>query len=202
MAEVSRRDTGGNRGGSAERLGPGRREEIAGLVEQHIPALRRYLYVLHRGNIHDAEDSLQDGLLRAMERFDSYSGAGGFRAWLFAICRNSAMDAHRRYGRRREQGGDQSRFFDSLPSPHPGPEQVAEEGEARRLVIDALTALPERFRMPLVLKEIEGFSVAEAAEILGVPEGTVKSRLSTGRSKLAKAYSRLAGESARGGSDG
>lgn len=161
------------------------------LLAPHIPALRRYLYVLHNGNLHDAEDSLQEGLLRAIERLESFRGPAGFKSWLFSVCRNAALDGFRKNRRRREYSGDWERLLDGRASTLPGPEELVLSHAQRETVIDALMELSPRFRMPLMLKEIEGMSIREISEILGLPEGTVKSRLSTGRKKLAAQFTRL-----------
>lgn len=181
------------------RISAERKREIGEQIESHIPALRRYLYILHRGNVADAEDSLQNGLLKAVERFDSFQGPDGFRSWLFSICRNTALDGFRSRTRRKESSGDVSEILDSMVSPHAGPAESAERSEVSRAVVDALLTLPERFRLPLGLKELEGFSVAEVARILGIPEGTVKSRLSVGRTRLARQFNRMYEGGSRGG---
>jgi RNA polymerase sigma-70 factor (ECF subfamily) len=178
-----------------------RRGEIEGLIAAHIPSLRRYLYVLHRGNAEEAEDSLQDGLLRAVQRFDSFRGPGGFKTWLFAVCRNAALDRMRRHRRRGEAIPDEAGFFEDIPSPHPGPAETVENNEKRSAVVDALMSLPLRLRMPLVMKELEGLSVAETAHVLDIPEGTVKSRLSAGRKRLARQFNRRYNGGFTGGSD-
>ncbi len=175
-----------------------RREEIGELIAPHLPSIRRYLFVLHRGNYHEAEDSLQEGLLRAYLNFNSFHGPDGFKTWLFTVCRNAALDAMRRTRRRRESVENHD-FLTIAASPYSGPEEVLERDEKRRAVIDALMALPERLRIPLLLKELEGMQVSQVASILELPEGTVKSRLSAGRKGLARQFNRLYGREVEGG---
>lgn len=168
-----------------------RNRNARNLIAPHIPALRRYLYVLHKGNHHDAEDSLQEGLLRALEQLDSFRGPGGFKTWLFTVCRNTALDGFRKNIRRREISIEGSEILDAQKSSLPGPEDLLEIDSQRKAVIDALMRLSPRLRMPLMLKEMEGVSIQEISRILKIPEGTVKSRLSAGRKKLAAVFSRV-----------
>lgn len=129
------------------------------------------------GNPADAEDALQEALisaLRAVERFERRSAV---RTWLYRIVVNASLDRLRRAS---------ARPADPLEDTDP-PARLDEATQVvDRLDIEAaLQTLPPGQRAAVVLVHVEGLSVAEAAEVLGVPEGTVKSRCSRGRAQLA-----------------
>lgn len=161
---------------------------LAGLWAEHAAALLSYLHGL-TGDRFLAEELLQDSLLAA------WRGAAGFRAdssvrtWLFGIGRRQAVQ---RLGRSR--GLPRAVIDDSglagLPTAEPGPEAVMlarSDVAAVRVAIGELSAV---HREVLELVFAHGLSVQEAARVLGVPDGTVKSRLSNARRSLAAAVSR------------
>jgi len=152
------------------------------LIEPHIPALRRYAWALCRSG-HDADDLVQDCLVRALGRWHLRRTDASIRAWLFAILHNGFI-SDRRYAARRP-----SIPFDEADAPLIGPAQ-----EHATMLIDvaaALDTLPEDQRVVLLLVGVEDLSYEEAAQVLGVPVGTVMSRLSRGRERLRRA---IAGE--------
>jgi len=129
------------------------------------------------GNPDDAADAVQDGLLKAFRAAGSYRGEAAVTTWLHRIVVNACHDlTRRRAARPAVPLGDRD-----LPS--------FEDAPAGRdislTVLTALRGLPFDQAAALVLVDIEAFSVAEAAEILAVPEGTVKSRCARGRVQLA-----------------
>ncbi|WP_157215651.1 sigma-70 family RNA polymerase sigma factor [Flavisphingomonas formosensis] len=142
-----------------------------------LPALYRYARVLTR-NEDDAQDLLQDTLLRAHERRATYVAGRPLRNWLFAILRNSYIDNGRR--RRSEVAR-----IDSLrvlqPDHDPGGQQYA---AMLAEVAERFDTLPAAQREVLHLVAVEGLSYADAAEALEVPVGTVMSRLSRARALL------------------
>lgn len=162
---------------------------IGELVLQHLDAaynLGRWLL----GNEHDAADVVHDAFVRASRAAASFSG-GDARAWWLAIVRNACKD---RLTSRRRDAVALVRPVDDAEGdgllPPTGPAEV-EDGvdRAKRwaLAVDALGRLPVEFREAVVLREIEDCSYREIAEILGVPIGTVMSRLARGRALLQKA---------------
>ena len=150
------------------------------LALPHIDAaytLARYLL----RDPHDAEDAVQDAYLRALKYFPSYRG-GDPRAWILAIVRNEC-----RSGRGRGQSARSEPFDDELHSEDSvSADALALESEAREAVREALDMLPAEFREVIILREIQGLSYEEIAEIVEVPTGTVMSRLSRGRARLEK----------------
>jgi len=146
------------------------------LLEPLIPALRRYAYALLRD--HDAADDLvQDTLERALSRWSLRRSDGDLRAWLFTIQRNLHVSALRQ-GRRR---GAQVEL-DEATTPSSAAQQ--ESGIEVQDILAALDQLPEEQKSLLLLVGVEDVSYDEAAKIIGVPTGTVMSRLSRGRQRL------------------
>ncbi len=152
-------------------------QEIGELVEPHIPALRRYAWALLRGD-QAADDLVQDCLERAIGRWHSRRPDGNLRAWLFTIMHNQFVSARRRDKRRGVETP-----IDGLASE---PAAMAEQESmlAVRDVLEAMAALPDEQRAILLLVGVEAFSYQEAADVLGIPIGTVMSRLSRGRERL------------------
>jgi RNA polymerase sigma-70 factor (ECF subfamily) len=134
------------------------------------------------GDPDDAADGLQDGLLNAFRRAGSYRGDAAVTTWLHRIVVNACLDRVRRGAVRPTSVLEEDDHSRRLTSPDPDPADTA----TRRIdVQQALATLSPEQRAPLVLVDMEGYSVSETAEILGVPAGTVKSRCARARAKLA-----------------
>lgn len=130
----------------------------------------------------DAEDLVQDTLLRAYKGIESFDGRHP-RAWLLTIMRNAHINGVRR--RRPELLDDPDRDLDRLGQDDaPGPEAIVVGETFDAVVVDALAALPEKFGRVVTLVDVDGLSYAEAAEVLGIPIGTVMSRLHRARSRI------------------
>jgi RNA polymerase sigma-70 factor (ECF subfamily) len=131
----------------------------------------------------DAEDLVQDTLLRAYQAIARFDG-GHPRAWLLTILRNTHINRNRR--RRPELLDDQVAALDRLADVGgaEGPEGLVVGSAFDAVVTNALNALPDRYREIVTLVDIDGLSYAEAAEALGVPEGTVMSRLHRARARM------------------
>jgi RNA polymerase sigma-70 factor (ECF subfamily) len=146
------------------------------------------------GNPHDAEDVVQDAYLRAFRFFDAWRGDSA-RAWLLAIVRNAA---YRWLARNRPKhvfavepevlaaAGERAAARGDVAGASPEDDVVAESerGRLRRL----LDRLPPQFREILVLRELQGLSYREIAEVAAVPEGTVMSRLARARAELRRLW--------------
>ena len=141
------------------------------------------------GNPEDAADGLQDGMVAAFRRAGSFRGEAAVTTWLHRVVVNACLDRIR---------ASRIRRLDALPDdvedrgtlvatavPDDRPDVAAEDAERRRRVLAALATLPADQRAALVLVDMEGYPVAEVAEMLGCAEGTVKSRCSRGRTRLA-----------------
>ena len=144
------------------------------------------------GNPHDAADGLQDGLVAAYRRAHTFRGDAAVTTWLHRVVVNACLDRIRAAKVRRAEAlpddlddyGDRGSSYTST-SAVDDPEAAAIAGDRRRAVLAALATLPIEQRAALVLVDMEGYPVAEVAEMLGCAEGTVKSRCSRGRDRLA-----------------
>jgi len=158
------------------------------------------------GNPDDAADGLQDGLIAAYRRAGSFRGDAQVTTWLHRVVVNACLDRLRAAKVRRadplpddlDERGDRGSLATSITVDPEGPEDSALTDERRRLVVAALRRLPAEQRAALVLVDMEGYSVAEAAEMLDCAAGTVKSRCSRGRVRLAELLQVLAPERDRG----
>ena len=144
------------------------------------------------GNPEDAADGLQDGLIAAYRRAGSFRGEAAVTTWLHRIVVNACLDRIRAAKVRRaeplpddlEERGGRGSLVTSHGSHDPADVSVA--AERRRRVLAALDQLPAAQRAALVLVDMEGYPVHEAAGMLGCAEGTVKSRCFRGRARLAE----------------
>lgn len=133
---------------------------------------------------HDAEDAVQDACLRALRYFDTFRGGDG-RAWLLSIVRNRCYTL-----RHRRRATLDTEFDEELHSEAvevEASDAAALRASAREVLEDALGRLPDEFREAIVLRELEGLSYKEISEVVGVPVGTVMSRLSRARQRLQHA---------------
>ena len=144
------------------------------------------------GNPHDAADGLQDGLVAAYRRADSFRGDAAVTTWLHRVVVNACLDRLRAAKVRRaealpddldEQPGRGSLVTASGAATDP--EEAAVADDRRRALLEALATLPPEQRAALVLVDMEGYPVAEVALMLDCAEGTVKSRCARGRDRLA-----------------
>lgn len=151
----------------------------------------------------DAEDLVAEALTRAWSKLDTLADPQSFEKWVFRILVNTFIDEQRRRRARPVEEapeGDTEAFslFDRLHQPFllwwGNPEQRLLDKLLREDIEEALDGLPEEYRVVVVAVEIWGFSYAEAAEMLDIPVGTVRSRLNRGRSMLQRALWRQAGQ--------
>ncbi|MBO3761403.1 sigma-70 family RNA polymerase sigma factor [Ciceribacter sp. L1K23] len=145
-------------------------------VVELIPALRAFARSFH-GSPDDADDLVQETLMRAIGSIDQFEEGTRLKSWLFTIMRNTFSTRYRKG--QREVVGVSTALEESLVSP------AAQEWVAQsQTVRDAILRLPDTHREVLVLIAILGESYEDAAEICGCPVGTVKSRLSRARERL------------------
>jgi RNA polymerase sigma-70 factor (ECF subfamily) len=176
----------------------GDRGALEKLLTSHQPRLWAVCRRL-TGSDADADDAAQEALIsivRALPRFD---GRSRFGTWTYRIAVNASLDELRRRRRRAEPGlpGD----GDDRGRPEPVATTAAPEDAALTADVDAaLRRLPPEFRAPVVLRDLCGLDYAEIAEVLELPPGTVRSRISRGRAALAPLLGR--GEASRPGPTG
>ncbi|MEU6310374.1 RNA polymerase sigma factor SigM [Streptomyces sp. NPDC047014] len=132
----------------------------------------------------EAADAVQDALVSAYRAAGGFRGESAVTTWLHRITVNACLDRARKASSRRTAPLDDTERLESLLEPHESAEAPAEREELHRQLIAALGTLPAEQRAALVLVDMQGYPVAEAARILDVPPGTVKSRCARGRAKL------------------
>ena len=138
-------------------------------------------------NDHDAEDLAQEACLRAFKAFDGFHAADG-RAWLLVIVRNTCY-TWLQQNRSRELTTVFDEEIHSVESDAGDPETLLLRSADKRLLQEALEQLPLEFREALILRELEGLSYKEIAEVAGIPVGTVMSRLARARKHLQQCLS-------------
>lgn len=138
------------------------------------------------GDMDRARDIAQEVFIRVYRNRERYRKSGKFSTWIFTIAANLAKNEIRRKVRhRRVVSLDEEREFgtlgDTLADRGPGPRQTLERRELESMILRAVEELPERYRMALVLRDIEGLSYEEVSNVLGIPGGTVRSRINRAR---------------------
>ena len=163
-----------------------RRAQFEREALQHLDALYSFALKLARAR-DDAEDLVSDTLLRAFERWEQYRLGTNIRAWLFTILYHVFVSRKRRIDAREVQPHEEGDGW----SAHEAVGGADPEGRFYDSFLDeeitrAIAALPEEYRSAVVLSDVQGLRYAEIAQVLRVPEGTVKSRLFRGRRILQK----------------
>jgi len=161
--------------------GPNKFSRFEEAILPHLDAAYNLARWLMR-NEDEAADAVQDACLRALRFIGGFRGGDG-RVWLLAIVRNACYSRLKR-GARREM---ETEFDDEIHSPETeaaNPEDLLERSRDSETLGRALEELPEEFREVVVMRELEGMSYKEIAEVAGVPIGTVMSRLARARKRL------------------
>jgi RNA polymerase sigma-70 factor, ECF subfamily len=151
-------------------------------------------------NPQDAEDLVQETMLRAYRAFDRFEAGTNLKAWLFRILTNAYINTYRKKQREPQKvSADELQDFDLYqelknhdPQFSETPESIVLNSLVDSDIMDAIDDLPEQFRLAVMLSDVEDFSYAEMAEIMDVPMGTVMSRLHRGRKALQKRLWELA----------
>lgn len=167
--------------------------EFAALVRRQSRFVYKVAYAILR-NTHDAEDAVQETFLK-LYRNRGWQQAKNERAFLARAAWRVAVDLRPRAERRT----DEEIAEDTLPSDAPGPEQMALAGDARARVHALIDALPDELRVPLVLASFEELSSRDIGAALGLPEGTVRTRLLRARQLLRAKLERQPLQEARHG---
>ncbi len=143
----------------------------------------------------DAEDLVQDALMRGYRFWLTFEQGTNVKAWMFKIMRNSYINGYHRRGRKREFENNVNSQMRSLgptvavansSSQPPGPDESVRVGQSRSAIREALAQLPADYRQAITLFEYEGLSYKEIAELMECPIGTVMSRIFRGRNLLKK----------------
>ena len=165
----------------AARSGDARAMET--LLERHFTMVRA---VCHRiaGAHRDGDDATQEAMIRIVRSLDRFDGRSAFSTWAYRVASNAALDELRRRSRR-----PMLHVVDDDDDRNEPPDDLAERTITatadREALQQALRQIPEEFRVPVVLRDVADFDYDEIAESLGIPIGTVKSRIARGRRQLA-----------------
>lgn len=180
---------------SLEALKAGDRAEFARFVEENSPIIYR-LALRMLGNEQDAEDVLQETFIKAFQHIQSFDGRAKVSTWLYRIATNEAL-MHLRKRKPEALSVEQpgSSDEDDLQEPlqitdwSQVPEEELLSGETLVYLQEAIEQLPDTLRLTFVLRELEGLSTQETAQVLGIREGAVKTRLSRARLQLREILS-------------
>ena len=168
------------------------------IVRQH---WRKVFNIAYKfvGKHDEAEDLTQDIFLRVFKSLDTFDRRANFQTWLTSVSRNLCIDHYRSVRKEREtidHGVDATEL--AAPSPGGGPMAALEQRDRVALLRQAFVALPEALRGAVVMRDIQELSYQEIADRLGLPEGTVKSRINRGRHELARQIRKLRDEASGG----
>jgi len=151
------------------------------------------------GSSHDAEDLTQEVFLKVYGNLASFDlSRGSFPTWLTTLTRNLLVDHFRRGRQQRAtdsldagwEDASELHISDRLADSKPGPHQHAAAREIERMVQQALTKISPELREAVILRDLQDLDYKEIAQVLRIPEGTVKSRISRGRAELARLLER------------
>jgi RNA polymerase sigma-70 factor (ECF subfamily) len=174
---------------SLQKLQAGDREEFARLVDAHSARIYRLGFRM-LGNAQDAEEALQNTFLNAMLNISRFQGRSSLETWLYRIAANEALMLIRKL--RPQTSLDEESAPDSSGETRPRdfadwsglPEDQLLDQEGRRSLDEAVQHLPDALRLVFVLRDVEGLSIKETAEALGLTEVNVKTRLLRARMRL------------------
>ena len=184
---------------SLQALKSGERAEFARLVDLTTPAIYR-LALKMLGDAQDAEDVLQNTYLKALQSLDGFEGRSSVMTWLYRIAVNEALMLIRRRRPQVQIAEDPVNDSDDLPAPLQLtdwcclPETELLSAESKAALDKAIQTLPERLRVVFLLRDIEGLSIQETMDALGLSETAVKSRLLRARLHLREQLSVYFGE--------
>jgi len=155
-------------------------EALGVLITKYTPSVRRVTRAI-LGDVAEADDAAQDGFLLALVKLDQFDRTRAFGPWLMRVVTNAAIDRGRRRRIRRTRP-----LEDEVAASPPLPDVQVERRALRERLQAALAQLPERYRSAIVLFDVEGYSHAEIAEMLGVARGTVRSAVFHARRRLRR----------------
>jgi RNA polymerase sigma-70 factor (ECF subfamily) len=159
-------------------------EELLGRHYDRIHAICRRVI----GEARDADDAAQEAMIRIVRGLETFDGRSSFSTWSHRVATNTALDELRRRSRRPRLQVVRDEPDEVAAEPVDGHAHDRIDAVAERAAIDqALATLPEEFRLAVVLRDVADLDYAEIADELGVPLGTVKSRIARGRALLADA---------------
>jgi len=184
----------------------GDRDAFRQLVEQHSHAIFRLAFRMTK-NEQDAEEVVQETFLRAYRNLEQFESRANFGTWLYRIGVNCSLDyvrSRKRHVEGRETAVDEDAAdpLDAIATPNPGPDRLAIAGQMRKRVEIELARLSETERTAFMLRHVEGRSIEEIGEILGLRTSATKNSIFRAVQKLRTALEPLAGPRSRGAEAG
>ena len=158
-------------------------QELTDVITSHSARFRR-IALGHLSNISDAEDAVQDALLSALTHVHQFKGQAKMSTWLTTIVINSARMRLRRRVTSDRTDGQQDLLEEIVSDTRPGPEETYGEREITEALTRATSRLSPILRKVFQLRDVDGLSIRETADLLGVPTGTVKARLARAHVRL------------------
>jgi RNA polymerase sigma-70 factor (ECF subfamily) len=156
------------------------------IVQRYKNPLTNYVFRF-LGDYQACSDIVQETMIKVYRYKDTYSSVAKFSTWIYTIAGNLARTEYRRQRRRKlfsiSDYGEEHKTYD-LPDEVYRPDVMTDSGIKDEIIQDALLKVKDVYRDAVIMRDIEGMSYEEIAEILGVNEGTVKSRINRGRAKL------------------
>lgn len=146
------------------------------------------------GRYEEAEDLTQEIFFRVFRSLDRFDREADLGTWLYSVSRNHCIDHYRSGRREREALVDREIALEEFSSPRFDPHRLLEARDNKQLLSRALRTLPHKLREAVVLRDIHGLTYQEIVFRLGLPEGTVKSRINRGRLELGRALVALASD--------
>jgi len=149
---------------------------------------RRVFHIAYKftGKHDQAEDLTQDIFLKVFRSLEKFHRDADFGTWLSSVARHYCIDHYRARKREREVLVEDLLAFDLAPAPAGNPQRTLEADDMKSQLRRGLDQLPEKLREAVVLRDLQGLTYQEMAEQLGLPEGTVKSRINRGREELTR----------------
>ena len=151
------------------------------LIIKHLKGIRRILFAIFNGHIDDMEDAEQDILLKLYMKIHKFRFQSSFKTYLYSFVRNSAIDILRKKKREPDLLDFQHNHYYTISG---NPEEKVLKNETRSELLNAFSGLKEEEQNLLIMKDVEDMTIKEISKIMGLPDGTIKSRLHRTRDKL------------------
>ncbi len=149
---------------------------------------RKVFHIAYKftGKHDEAEDLSQEIFLKLFRSLDKFNRDADFSTWLSSVARNYCIDHYRASKREKQVVVEDLVAMDLAPAASGNPHRALEDRDRRSFLRRGLELLPEKLREAVILRDLQGLSYQEMADRLGLPEGTVKSRINRGREELAR----------------
>ncbi len=175
-----------------KRCQEGEIEAFEQLIADYEKRILNYCFRM-MGNPSDAEDAAQEVFVKVFRFIGNFNGQSSFSTWLYRVASNVCLDLLRKAKRQpqntvsiHQENDEGEEYLMAIEDPEPNPYERAQLSEAQHVLLDALEQLGEEQKRVIILRDIEGLSYEEIAEITNIAPGTVKSRINRARQNLKK----------------